>query len=137
MAVAGKQRDLFTRRYRSVAPPDPSELQIHISIVKRLRLQCRPDVLWFHVPNGEIRDLRTAAKLKAMGVMPGVSDLLFFWLALDRINVLFLELKAPKKKPSDAQNHFGDFAKRIRCFYDWADNIDDAWHIIEWHGLVK
>jgi hypothetical protein len=33
--------------------------------------------LLFHVPNGEARDPRTAAKLKWLGVRPGVPDLLF------------------------------------------------------------
>jgi hypothetical protein len=136
-AVVAKQRDLFTRRFRTVAPPDPSELQIHVSLVERLEYQCRDDVLWFHVPNGELRDKRAAAKLKAMGVKPGVADLVFIWLGISGIKVLFLELKAPKRKPSDVQKHFAQFAQRIHCHYECADKIDDAWKIIEWHGLVK
>jgi hypothetical protein len=136
-AVVGKQRDLLTGRWRNVAPPSPSELQIHISLVERLRWQCRDDVLWFHVPNGEERDKRTAAKLKAMGVRPGVADLVFIWRAVGGLKILFLELKAPKRKPSDVQNEFAHCAQRLNCHYECADNVDDAWKIIEWHGLVK
>lgn len=35
-------------------------------------------VLWCHVPNGEERNARVGAKLKAMGVKPGVPDVLIF-----------------------------------------------------------
>jgi hypothetical protein len=35
-------------------------------------------LLLFHVPNGELRDHRTAEKLKRMGVVAGVADFLAF-----------------------------------------------------------
>ena len=35
-------------------------------------------VLWCHVPNGGKRDLLEAKKLKAMGVKPGVPDIMIF-----------------------------------------------------------
>jgi hypothetical protein len=135
--IVAKQRDLFTRRFRVVRPPDPSEVQIHIAIAERLRWQARDDVMWFHIPNGELRDKRAAAKLKAMGVRPGVADLLFIWCGISGLRVLFLELKAPKRKPSDIQNDFATLARKIRCHYEWADNVDDAWKILEWYGVVK
>jgi len=34
-----------------------------------------PDVLIFHIPNGGFRDIKTATKLRAEGVVPGVPDL--------------------------------------------------------------
>ena len=70
----------------------------------------RPDVIMRHVPNGEHRDPRTAAKLKAMGVLPGSADLEFHWCIATRTNwphsgrtlfvgkvrrMLHLELKVP------------------------------------------
>lgn len=33
----------------------------------------------FHVPNGGTRNEREGMKLKSMGVLPGISDLLFIW----------------------------------------------------------
>ena len=149
-----KQRDLFTRRFRTVAPPDPSEAQIQISLVERLRWQIRDDVIWFHVPNGEERDKRVAAKLKAFGVLPGVADLIFIFQRSDAseepgpdpsgnqaaaagLAVLFLELKAPKRKMSDVQNLFAARAQKIKCFYECANNIDFAWSIVESYGLIK
>ena len=44
-----------------------------------LRWCVRPDVIFRHYPAGEHRDPRTAAKLKAMGVLAGSADLEFFY----------------------------------------------------------
>jgi hypothetical protein len=156
MTAAQKQRDLFTRRFRVVKPPDPSEVQIHISLCARLDLLIRRDVLWFHVPNGELRDKRAAAKLKAMHVLPGVADLLFIFRRSDApdepgqdsvdlqastagLTVLFLELKAPRRKPSPVQIQFAEFARSIHadCHYEWADSVDAAWQIVESYGLIN
>lgn len=54
----------------------PSEFQEHIVIAQWLR--AKPNILWCHPGNGELRDKRTAAKLKVMGVSPGVPDFLIF-----------------------------------------------------------
>src|SRR5215831_5961543 len=108
------QRDMFTRRYRKIPAVAPSELQFQISLVEQCRWRLRDDVLMFHCPNGEHRDKRTAAKLKAMGVLPGVADLIFMWpewlisagQGLQQTCILFLELKAHGRKPSAAQMGF-------------------------------
>ena len=118
MTVVAKQRDLFTRRFRSVAPPDPSEVANHTSRWSRDCVGSFGEMCCgFMFRNGEERDKRTAAKLKAMGVLPGVADLVFVWhptvwqttvFSNNRkgVNILFLELKAPKRKPSDVQISF-------------------------------
>lgn len=60
----------------ALAMVDPmSEDDEHKRFAARLM---RSDLIWCHVPNGELRDKRTAAKLKLMGVKPGVPDFLFF-----------------------------------------------------------
>ena len=53
------------------------EQALHMNCVQWFR-KTYPDVLAFHVPNGEKRDRRTAEKLKRMGVLPGVYDWLVF-----------------------------------------------------------
>jgi len=45
--------------------------------------------LLFHVPNGGARNGREAKKLKWMGVVPGVSDLIFLY----QRKIYFIELK--------------------------------------------
>src|SRR6516165_5059622 len=79
MTVPLKQKDMFTGRWRKVRLPEPLEDQIQKTLVKHLQLRCRPDVVWWHTPNGGYRFKITAALLKALGVIPGVPDLIFFW----------------------------------------------------------
>jgi hypothetical protein len=141
MRASAHQRDLFTRRYRTVRALEPSELQLQISLVEWCRWKLRPDVLFWHCPNGEQRDKRTAAKLKAMGVLPGAADLQFLWgrkIAGEIVPaVLFLELKAPGRKLTAEQNAFGLAARTKGAAFHMIDNIDEGIRIIESHGLVR
>jgi hypothetical protein len=114
--------------------PEPSELQIQIAVVSRLRLQCRRGILWWHTPNGEWRDDRTAAKLKAMGIRPGVSDLQFvFPCAAPN---LFLELKARGRGLTKYQELFRDEVREAGHAYEMADNVDDAVRILRTYKIV-
>jgi hypothetical protein len=139
------QRDLFTRRWRGVRQRDlePKEHLLQISLVDRLNWQCRKDVVYFHCPNGELRDKATAAKLKAMGVRPGVADLIFIWGELVAVpnllilpRVLFLELKRRGEKQSPVQKLFEAECKRVGCDYAVADNIDDAVSILQHFNIL-
>jgi hypothetical protein len=65
-------------RPRKVVAPRPLELQLHMAVADLLRRFARPDWRWSHFPAGEHRDVRTAAKLKAMGTQPGWPDLILF-----------------------------------------------------------
>lgn len=51
---------------------EPSELELHIRTVHHLRTYCAPEWLFFHCPNGEVRDPRLGAKLNAMGLRKGI-----------------------------------------------------------------
>jgi hypothetical protein len=141
MIPAAKQRDLFSRRYRTVVQPQQKEVAFHIQLVATLRWCLRPDVLFWHVPNGEHRDPRTAAKLKAMGVMPGISDLQFHWCELGADQqkcrrVLHLELKTGNRPQSPAQ---AAFALAMRCLgdeYHIARSVDEAIGILRECGLL-
>jgi hypothetical protein len=143
MRASAHQRDLFTRRWRTVRALEPTELQLQISLVEWCRWKLRPDVLMWHTPNGEERDKRTGAKLKAMGVLPGVADLQFLWGCkhIDSGEIipalLFLELKAPGRKLSTEQSGFGLAVRCIGAAYHVVDNVDEAMRIIESHGLTR
>ena len=131
-----QQKDLFTKRWRKVQAPDPRESQIQISLIARLKLQARKDCIYFHIPNGELRDKRAAAKLKAMGELPGVPDLEFIWPDDGRVKVLFLELKRRKGRLDDNQLAFSLLAGAVGCYFESADNIDDAVAILKHHGIL-
>lgn len=134
------QRDLFGRKIRNIGP---SEFEIQKSLVARLRLQCRKGVLYFHCPNGEERDDRVAAKLKAMGVLPGVADLIFIWGELVSCpnllivpQILFLELKRRGARQTTDQILFDQTSKAAGCFYELADSIDDAVAILQRYAIL-
>lgn len=131
-----RQRDLFTRRWRRVRVPQPKEVAIQIALIERLKLQGHKDCIWFHVPNGEERDKRVAAKLKAMGVMRGVADLQFIWLGNRSPQVLFLELKRAGETQSDDQQWFEKLVRERGCEYAVADSIDEAVKVLQRYGIL-
>ena len=59
----------------------------------------------FAVPNGSKRDHVTAAKLKAEGVVPGVSDLIFLKQNA-RYGALLIEMKTPDGRQSETQKQW-------------------------------
>jgi hypothetical protein len=65
-------------RARALTAPAPKEIVLHIAVADVLRKLGRPDWRWGHPPAGEHRDVRTAAKLKAMGVQRGWPDFMLF-----------------------------------------------------------
>ena len=85
------------------------ESQHQQSLIKWWDLQCsRWDAHHFELyanPNGGKRDKREAARLKAEGVRPGVSDL-FLAIPAGEYHGLYIELKAPGGKATMLQNQF-------------------------------
>jgi hypothetical protein len=158
------QKDLFTKRYRKAteaAKLDPSELQIQQAIVARLKLQCRSDILWYHVPNGEAGDLgraayerlapgklasdlikqkisveqaRAGAKRNSMGVRKGVADLEFVF-AIPHPN-LYLELKSRGRGLSPDQKQFRADVRALGHYYEMADTIDEAVRVLKSYRII-
>ena len=132
-----QQRDLLTNRWRNLEQLDPSELTLHIALVSHLRSgPLRDGVLWYHIPNGEYRDRRSAAKLKAMGLLPGVADLIFQWQISNQARTLYLELKREKGKPTENQKLFSDRARTAGCAYEVVNSMDEALLILRRHKLI-
>ncbi len=77
---------------------------LQIAVANYLNLQY-PSVLWFHPPNGGSRNAIEGAKLKRMGVLKGVSDVIIL-----HKNNLALELKI---KPNKAKPEQMDFLHRV------------------------
>ena len=104
-----------------------TEDQLQKQVADYLRLQ-HPNLLWFHPANGGSRHPAEAAKLKGMGVRPGVSDLLVFWPT----GMGAIELKVGKNKMTDTQKIFaqqwmqfgGKFAE-CRSLDDVIDTLKD------------
>jgi hypothetical protein len=79
------------------------EQELQKQIARVLDTVLKPEVVWFHVPNGGKRSAVEGAIFKAMGVKPGIPDIIITWLGPDGPLVLAIELKAGKGKPSDNQ----------------------------------
>ena len=81
------------------------EEQLQIALFEfyaRLSGQIPALELAFHVPNGGVRHPATGARFKAMGVKPGVPDVLLPVRSGLYVG-LAIELKAGKNKPTDHQ----------------------------------
>jgi len=90
-----------------------------------------PNLLLFHIPNGEYRNKQTAARLKKMGVLPGVPDL---FIPKYRI---FIEMKnSVGGKLSKSQKEMIEML-RNECFMTVivANGSTDA--MIQIRGLLK
>lgn len=87
-----------------------------IAICERIAPAMR---LVFHVPNGEARDPRTGAALKAMGVRRGVPDVIVPTARLA------IEMKAPGKR-SRVTTEQAEFASNLRA-HGWRVEVADDW----------
>ena len=76
-----------------------TEEETHAAIVQALRIAF-PKCLVAHVPNGEKRDFGTAVKLKHLGVVAGMPDLV---VALPNRKVAWIEVKAAGGRLSPQQ----------------------------------
>ena len=91
------------------------------------RLLSAYNILHFAVPNGGLRNIKTASYLKAEGTLAGVADLV---LILPQ-RVVFVEVKTDKGKQSDSQKTFQECVSILGFEYLIWRNIDDCTRFIE------
>jgi|ERR1700741_1045619 len=92
------------------------------TVARYMRLQY-PWLLFFHVPNGGRRNPREGARFKAMGVRPGVADILLFWGFNKKAAI---ELKAGKNSLEDSQETFRDHWMETGGYYCVCRSLDDV-----------
>lgn len=80
--------------------------------------------LLHHSPNGGWRNLREAARFKAMGTKAGFPDL-FFCYPTGSVNGLFIELKTAKGRQSEAQKRWEDACTRVWYLYKIVRSFDE------------
>lgn len=81
----------------------PKEIALHMAVAKVLREHCLPEWQWTHIASGELRDIRTASKLKRMGVRRGWPD---FILVPPAAQLHCLELKRAGEDLTEDQEAF-------------------------------
>lgn len=115
-------------------PRKLSEDKIHFFAVDLLRFHKRDGVMFFHVPNGESRSKRTGAKLKRMGVLPGVADLC---IVFPGGRVGFLELKRPGGHPSAEQRVFRADCENAGASYAIASTPEEVVEVLSCWGALR
>ena len=111
-----------------------AEDRLHKTIVKNAPAWLNEGVIMFHVPNGEKREPRTGARLKAMGVLPGVADLVFI---SGNGRAHFMELKGPKGNQTDVQKEFEARCEAIAAPYVVIRSVEEALLWLRVWGLLK
>jgi hypothetical protein len=122
-------------RPRKEKAPRPKEIGLHMAVADVLRRFAKPDWRWSHFPAGEHRDIRTAAKLKAMGVQRGWPDFMLFSPVVGQLHALEL-----KRKGEDLTNEQREF--RAWCIdnaipHAIAWTVDDALEALARFGVLR
>lgn len=117
---------------KHVKPPIVPENIIHEAVIEHLRTYAKPGVVFWHTPNGGKRSVQWASKLKRMGVLPGVSDIILFY----RGSLFCLELKAANGRPTEAQHEFLGNVQKQRGHGCIAYSIDSAINALKLWGVM-
>lgn len=111
------------------------EQELQKAVYKYIRYVA-PKVLCFHVPNGGKRSKVEAGIFKAMGVMPGVADLLLFWNHSYSPQMAAIELKAGKGKLTEHQEEFARRWMVLGGKWVCAKSIDDVEAYLKLWGAI-
>jgi hypothetical protein len=121
-------------RPRKASIERPKELALHMAVADVLRRFARADWRWSHFPAGEHRDVRTAAKLKAMGVQRGWPDFVLFDPA-GRLHAL--ELKRRGENLSEDQEAFQERAISHGVPHSVSRSVDEALAVLDAWGTLR
>lgn len=102
-------------------------------VVAHLQRRAAKGVIYWHTPNGGKRAISEAAKMKRLGVLPGVPDLLIL-----RAGELFaLELKTETGRLSDDQKHMLSELAKAGATTATAYGLDHALTLLEQWGIFE
>ena len=122
--LGGNGMGMTTRRGEYLA----TEHEIQRTFVEWCELNQHryPELKWlYHVPNGELRDKATAARLKRLGVKRGIPDLALD-VARGGYHGLKLEFKSGTGRPTPEQEEYMGFLKRQGYAAFVCRTVDDA-----------
>lgn len=97
------------------------EHQIQVAICNYLDYRNIP---YFSIPNGGMRNIGVARKLKAEGVKAGVADL-FIMQGNQLHNGLFIEVKTPTGRQQETQKNFEKNAFANHYCYEIVRSLDE------------
>ena len=113
-------------KYNEMAKNEEHYLQV--SMINWFRFQYpKLKLSLFAVPNGGHRHIATAKKLKAEGVISGVSDLIFF----HQSKAYFIEVKTLKGKQQASQKDFQKHIEKQGAKYYVVRSLDEFIDVIQ------
>lgn len=122
-------------RPRKAKAPRPKEIELHMAVADVLRRFAKPDWRWSHFPAGEHRDVRTGAKLRAMGLARGWPDFVLFSPVIGQLHAL--ELKRGGEDLTEEQRDFRSWCFGHAIPYATAWTVDDAMAALERFGVLR
>lgn len=99
------------------------ERALHMTVEAFLRRAWPEHLPYTHFPAGELRDDKTAGKLKAMGLKPGWPDFIFI---MPNAQTAFVELKAAGGDLSDVQHALRRHLVKVGCGYAICRSVDEV-----------
>jgi hypothetical protein len=121
-------------RPRLLSKLRPKEIELHMAVADLLRRFAQSDWRWSHFPSGEHRDIRTAQKLKAMGVQRGWPD----FVLLNPSGLLHaLELKRKGGALSEDQEDFAAWCAEHSIPHAIAHSVDEALAALSSWGALR
>ena len=107
------------------------EHEIHISILKWLKVMLPRNSLVHHSPNEGRHHINYRMKQKRLGVQPGWPDLEIFvpathWLSETTWAPIFLEIKTDKGKVSENQKSMMSRLAQLGCYVSVVRSVDDS-----------
>lgn len=112
----------------------PKEHVLHFAVAKVLRDHCLPEWMWTHIASGELRDVRTATKLKRMGVRRGWPD---FVLVPPTGQIHCLELKRAGETLTEDQEAFQTWCIKHCVPHSVAYSFGDALAVLDLWGCLR
>ena len=100
--------------------------------VVQLFMLAYPNLRWRAIPNGEYRSKRTAGRLKAMGVQPGVADL---HITLPGGLTGWIELKSERGRQSPEQREFEQAERGAGAMYNVCRSLDNVQKTLKAWGI--
>ena len=110
------------------------ETSLQKAVIKLWRMNGVPGSILAHIPNGERRDEITGARLKAMGVMPGMPDLL---AGSEKEKIFFVELKKKGGRLSPAQKLVHELLQTIGIEVYVLDELEDVVSLLREKSVLR
>lgn len=125
---------LLPEEFRTTRPKRDDEDQLQKAVWAQFLWRRQKGVIGWHTPNGGKRSKASGGKLHAMGVVPGVFDLIFL---LPGPRTCLLELKVSGGSVSKEQTEFARGLDELGIEWAIAWSLDQALAILEAWDCIK